>query len=155
MAGVSAGLMLYRVRDGAVEVLLAHPGGPFWRNKSTGAWSIPKGEFDPESETAFDAASREFGEEIRHPPPTGTVIDLGEVVQKAGKRVVAFAVEGDVDPRSIVSNTFPMEWPPGSGHVAEFPEVDRADWFSLAAARSVINPAQVPLLDRLAGSFDA
>ncbi|HSJ70111.1 MAG TPA: NUDIX domain-containing protein [Acidimicrobiia bacterium] len=155
MVGVSAGLMLYRIREGAVEVLLVHPGGPFWRNRSDGAWSIPKGEFDPASETALEAASREFREEIGHAPPAGVVIDLGEVVQKAGKRVIAFAVEGDIDPQSIISNTFPMEWPPGSGRIAEFPEVDRAEWLPLAAACTAINPAQVPLLDRLAGSLDA
>jgi predicted NUDIX family NTP pyrophosphohydrolase len=153
MAGVSAGLMLYRVRDGSLEVLLVHPGGPFWRNKSTGAWSIPKGEFDPDSEAAFDAASREFREEVGNAPPTGVVVDLGEVVQKAGKRVIAFAVEGDLDPDSIVSNTFLMEWPPGSGSTAEFPEVDRAAWCPLEVARTLINPAQAALLDRLSDSL--
>lgn len=155
MAGVSAGLLLYRVADREIEVLLVHPGGPYWRNRSDGAWSIPKGEFDPGSEPALEAASREFAEEIGLSPPAGVFIDLGEVVQKAGKRVVAFAVEGDIDPRTIVSNTFPMEWPPGSGRMAEFPEVDRAEWFSLASARTVINAAQVPLLDRLAESLEA
>ncbi len=153
MAGVSAGLLVYRVRDGVVEVLLVHPGGPFWRNRSDGVWSIPKGEFDPASETALEAASREFGEEIGHTPPAGVAIDLGEVVQNAGKRVVAFAVEGDLDPDSIASNTFSMEWPPRSGSTAEFPEVDRAAWFPLDAARSAINPAQAALLDRLSESL--
>jgi predicted NUDIX family NTP pyrophosphohydrolase len=154
MAGVSAGLLVYRVRDRVIEVFLVHPGGPFWRNRSLGAWSIPKGEFDPQSETALEAAVREFGEEIGHAPPAGEFTDLGEVVQKGGKRVVAFAVEGDIDPRSLVSNTFPMEWPPSSGRIQEFPEVDRGEWFTLADAHPLVNPAQAPLLDRLSGVLE-
>jgi predicted NUDIX family NTP pyrophosphohydrolase len=149
MAKISAGVLLYRETGEDVEVLLVHPGGPFWKTKSDGVWSIPKGEFDPAVEKAVDAASREFIEELGHPVPDGDRIDLGEVTQKAGKRVVAFAVRGDLDPGTVVSNTFTLEWPPKSGRMAEFPEVDRADWFTLAAARTVINSAQVAFLERL------
>ena len=149
MAKTSAGVVLFRGSGPNLEVLLVHPGGPFWKSKSDGVWSIPKGEVDPEIESAADAAVREFAEELGHEVPTGDRIDLGEVTQKAGKRVVAFAVRGDLDPGTVVSNTFTLEWPPKSGRMAEFPEVDRADWFTLAAARTVINSAQVALLERL------
>ena len=148
MAAVSAGILLYRRAD-QLEVLLVHPGGPFWKNKSDGVWSIPKGEFDPETEDAAVAARREFTEELGHPVPVTTEMPLGEVTQKAGKRVVAFAVEGDLDPATVVSNTFTIEWPPRSGRQAEFPEVDRAEWFTIDAAHKVINSAQGVLLDRL------
>jgi predicted NUDIX family NTP pyrophosphohydrolase len=148
MAVVSAGLLVYRNR-GQLEVLLGHPGGPFWKNKSEGVWSIPKGEFDPDSEGALEAALREFEEELGQPPPSGELIELGEVTQKAGKRVLAWAVEGDVDPGDVVSNTFEIEWPPRSGRTAEFPEVDRAEWFNLADAETVINQAQREFLARL------
>ena len=148
MAAVSAGILLYRRAD-QLEVLLVHPGGPFWKNKSDGVWSIPKGEFDPETEDAALAARREFTEELGHPVPDTEGISLGEVTQKAGKRVVAFAVEGDLDPATVVSNTFTIEWPPRSGRQAEFPEVDRAEWFTIDAAHTVINSAQGALLDRL------
>ena len=117
-------------------------------NKSDGVWSIPKGEFDPGSEHAIDAAKREFAEEIGHAAPA-SLIPLGEVTQKAGKRVVAFASEGNLDPAFVRSNTFTMEWPPRSGIQAEFPEVDRAEWFAIEDARSVINQAQAAFLDRL------
>jgi predicted NUDIX family NTP pyrophosphohydrolase len=142
----SAGILLYRAGP---EVLLVHPGGPFWAGKDAGAWSIPKGEMAP-GEDPRERALIEFAEE------TGTSLDpaglrpLGEVRQKGGKVVVAFAAKGDLDAAAIVSNTFEMEWPPRSGRRAEFPEVGRAGWFSLAEAREKLNPAQVPLLDRLA-----
>jgi len=126
-----------------------HPGGPFWKNTSDGVWSIPKGEYDHGAEAPLDAAKREFEEELGQPPPVGDLVDLGEVTQKAGKRVTAFAVRGDVDPSAVVSNTFTMEWPPKSGRTAEFPEVDRAEWFTIEAARTVINSAQATFLDRL------
>ena len=143
----SAGILLYRRAGASLEVLLVHPGGPYWRAKDAGAWTIPKGVIDP-GEQALDAAVRELREE------TGVVVDgpfiaLGAVRQKAGKVVTAFACEGDCDPAAIVSNTFPMEWPPRSGRMQEFPEVDRAGWFTLEAAREKINAAQVALLEGL------
>lgn len=147
MARRSAGLLLYRRRDGAVEVLLAHPGGPFWRNRDEGAWSIPKGEFG-EDEDPLQAARREFKEEtgLR---PRGPFMELQPVRQKGGKRVHAFAVEGDCDPASIRSNTFSMEWPPRSGRMQEFPEIDRAAFLPLPEAKRKINPGQAPLLEEL------
>ena len=154
MAKVSAGILLYRVGD-EVEVLLVHPGGPFWKTKSDGVWSIPKGEFDPDTEDALVAALREFEEELGQPPPEGDPIYLGEVTQKAGKRVRAWALEGDLDPDTIMSNTFEMEWPPKSGRTAEFPEIDRGEWFAIGAARSQINSAQAEFLDRLRQSLSA
>jgi predicted NUDIX family NTP pyrophosphohydrolase len=143
----SAGILLYRRRRD-FEVLLVHPGGPFWANKDEGAWSIPKGEH-PEEEDPRKAAWREFREELGAPPPEGDPIDLGEVIQKAGKVVRAFALEGDLDPAQVVSNTFAIEWPPRSGRIREFPEVDRAEWFGTIQARAKLNPAQVAFLDRL------
>ena len=148
MAAMSAGILLYRMGD-TLEVLLVHPGGPFWKNKSDGVWSIPKGEFDSGSEAPHVAARREFAEELGHPVPDGDLLPLGEVTQKAGKRVVGFAAEGNLDPTTVVSNTFTMEWPPRSGRQAEFPEVDRAEWFTIESARNVINSAQAAFLDRL------
>lgn len=153
MAKTSAGVVLFRMRD-ELEVLLVHPGGPFWANKDAGAWSIPKGEFDPGAEDAWSAARREFAEELGSDPPVGTPIDLGSVTQKSGKVVVGFALEGDLDPDAVVSNTFELQWPPRSGRVASFPEVDRAEWFDLSRARVAINPAQEALLDRLSSSLD-
>ena len=144
---MSAGILLYR-RGQDVEVLLVHPGGPFWANKDEGAWSIPKGEH-PEEEDPREAAWREFREELGSQPPAGQPIDLGEVVQKAGKVVRAFALEGDLDPAQVVSNTFAIEWPPRSGRIQEFPEVDRAEWFAVSQARVRLNPAQIAFLDRL------
>ena len=141
---------MYRTTND-LEVLLVHPGGPFWKHKSDGVWSIPKGEFDPDSEDPLTAARREFAEEMGIPAPDGETIELGSVTQKAGKVVVAFALAGDLDPAEVVSNTFTMEWPPKSGRTAEFPEVDRADWFTIEAACTVINSAQAAFLDRLAG----
>lgn len=135
------------MRDSALEVLLVHPGGPFWKNKDAGAWSIPKGEFDA-TEGALAAARREFEEE------TGSAVDgsfhaLAPVRQKGGKTVHAFAVEGDLDAANIRSNTFDAEWPPKSGRMQTFPEVDRAAWLTLDEAATLINPAQRALLDEL------
>lgn len=143
---------MYRITND-LEVLLVHPGGPFWKHKSDGVWSIPKGEFDPESEDPLAAARREFAEELGTDAPDGDPIDLGSVTQKAGKVVVAFALAGDLDPAVVISNMFTMEWPPKSGRTAEFPEVDRADWFTIEAARTVINSAQRAFLDRLADAL--
>src|SRR5687768_1568342 len=144
----SAGILLYQMREAGLFVLLVHPGGPFWARKDSGAWSIPKGEFlegdDPQA-----AALREFEEELGT-RPGGALTPLGDVVQKGGKRVTGFAAEGDLDLAAIVSNTFEMEWPPRSGRRATFPEVDRAEWFSLDAARDKILEGQRPFLDRLA-----
>lgn len=154
MAGISAGILLFR-RSITLEVLLVHPGGPFWKNKSDGVWSIPKGEFDPDSEDPSDAARREFTEEIGHELPAGPMVPLGEVTQKAGKRVLAWAVEGDLDPDTIMSNSFEMEWPPRSGRTTSFPEVDRAEWFEVPSARTVINSAQAAFLDRLVDHLGA
>jgi predicted NUDIX family NTP pyrophosphohydrolase len=146
----SAGILLYRSRaDGALEVLLVHPGGPFWTRRDAGVWSIPKGEHGSE-EPPFEAARREFAEELGVAAPRGAADDLGEVRQRAGKVVRAWAIRGDVDTATIESNTFTLEWPPRSGVSREFPEVDRAEWFTLERAREKINPAQVELLDRLA-----
>ena len=144
----SAGILLHRSRNGAREVLLVHPGGPFWARKDAGAWSIPKGEYE-DGEDARACALREFGEELGAPPPEGELVDLGEVRQKAGKVVTAWALEGDADATNTTSNTFTMEWPPRSGQTKEFPEIDRAQWFALDEARTRILPAQAPLLDRL------
>jgi len=146
----SAGILLHRRSgDGALEVLLVHPGGPFWAKKDLGAWSIPKGEHE-DGEDARAAALREFEEELGSPAVEGELVDLGEVRQKSGKVVTAWALEGDIDADAIRSNTFEMEWPPRSGRMREFPEVDRAAWFGLDEARERILPAQAPLLDRLA-----
>lgn len=147
MAKVSAGLLMYRVRGGRVEAMLVHPGGPFWLKKDVGAWSLPKGEIAP-GEDALDAARREFEEETGlH--PGGEFLPLGEVAQKGGKIVRAWAFEGDCDPASIKSNTFAMEWPPRSGKKQEFREIDKAEFFTLEEARRKVNPAQVALIDAL------
>lgn len=147
----SAGILLHRRTDGELEVLLVHPGGPFWARRDEGAWSIPKGEYG-EGEEPLAAARREFAEELGTHAPEGQALDLGEIRQKGGKVVRAFALEGDLDVDEITSNTFALEWPPRSGRTIEVPEVDRAGWFSLAEAGKKINPAQVELLDRLAAS---
>jgi predicted NUDIX family NTP pyrophosphohydrolase len=147
MPAVSAGILLYR-RAPELEVLLVHPGGPFWATKDEGAWSIPKGELEPGEEPRARALI-EFEEELGHQPPSADLEELGEVRQKSGKRVHGFALEGDFDPATLRSNTFEMEWPPRSGSRKAFPEVDRAEWFSLAAARVKINPAQAAFIDRL------
>ena len=145
----SAGILLHRRRDGEHEVLLVHPGGPFWAKKDAGAWSIPKGEYE-DGEDARACALREFAEELGSPPPDGELVDLGEIRQRGGKVVTAWALAGDADADAISSNTFTMEWPPRSGSMREFPEVDRAAWFTLDEARERINPAQAEFLDRLA-----
>jgi predicted NUDIX family NTP pyrophosphohydrolase len=145
----SAGLLLYRRRDDSVEVLLGHMGGPYWQRKDAAAWSIPKGEYEPD-EQPLAAAQREFAEELGVAAPEGVdYAALGEVVQRGGKIVTAWAVEADLDVTAVVSNTFEMEWPPRSGRRQEFPEIDRAEWFPLPVARLKIVQGQLPLLDRL------
>jgi len=148
---ISAGLLMYRRRAGNLEVLLTHPGGPFWRNKDEGAWSVCKGETAP-GEDLLAAAIREFEEEtgIR---PAGPFVELTPVRQKGGKIVHAWAVAGDCDPAQIRSNSFRLEYPPRSGLFQEFPEIDRAEFFSLDAARKKINPAQAAFLDELAAKL--
>jgi predicted NUDIX family NTP pyrophosphohydrolase len=148
MAARSAGILLYRDRDGEPEVLLVHPGGPMWARRDVGAWSIPKGEYGP-GEDPLPAARREFAEELGSQPPDGHAIELGEIRQKSGKRVRAWAIAGDLDASAITSNTCHVQWPPRSGRMIDVPEVDRAEWFSLEEARERINPAQVALLERL------
>lgn len=147
MPVVSAGILLFRSTDRGIEVLLVHPGGPFWRRKDLGAWTIPKGEVQP-GEDLLAAARREFQEETGW-PATGEVIALGQVRQASRKIVHAWAVEGELDPAAINSNTFEMEWPPRSGRMITFPEADKAAWFSIDEARRRILPAQAPLLDAL------
>ena len=149
MAARSAGILLHRTRGGVREVLLVHPGGPLWTRRDAGAWSVPKGEYD-DGEDAFSAARREFEEELGLEPPDGPADDLGEIRQKSGKIVHAWALAGELDVGRVRSNTFELEWPPRSGRIQEFPEVDRAQWFELELAREKINPAQIALLDRLA-----
>ncbi|MGH9019120.1 MAG: NUDIX domain-containing protein [Acidimicrobiales bacterium] len=148
MAKLSAGLLLFRgAGSGPLEVLLVHPGGPLWATRDEGAWSIPKGEVDDDD--AAVTAEREFTEELGSSPPAGARIDLGQIVQKGGKRVHAWAVAGDLDTASVRSNTFEMQWPPRSGRIMTFPEIDRAAWLDLAAARVKVLEAQTPFLDRL------
>jgi predicted NUDIX family NTP pyrophosphohydrolase len=149
----SAGILLYRVAGGGPEVLLVHPGGPFWARRDAGAWSIPKGEYE-EGEDPRACALREFEEETSTALPPGELIELGDVKQKGGKVVSAWAAEGDLDADAVGSNTFTMEWPPRSGRTAEFPEIDRAGWFGVDAAREKLNPAQGEFLDRLLGRLD-
>jgi predicted NUDIX family NTP pyrophosphohydrolase len=143
----SAGILMYRRAGPGLEVLLVHPGGPYWRRRDEGAWSIPKGEMDT-GEDAAAAARREFTEETGV-APSGRLEPLGEIHQRGGKRVVAFAAEGDIDVQNIRSNTFEIEWPPKSARTASFPEIDRAQWFDLPAAHAKILESQRPLLDRL------
>jgi predicted NUDIX family NTP pyrophosphohydrolase len=147
MPAISAGLLMFRFAASELEVLLAHPGGPFHRKKDDGAWSIPKGEVEP-GEDLLQAAKREFMEEIGA-TPTGPFTPLTPVTQRSGKVVHAWAFEGDCDTDAIVSNTFKIEWPPHSGRQSEFPEVDRAKFFGIPLAKCKINPAQIPLLDEL------
>lgn len=147
MPKLSAGLLMYRLHDGRLQVLLAHPGGPFFQGKDEGSWTIPKGEPNPD-EALIDAAKREFEEE-RGFKPTGPFVPLTPVKQKGGKIVHAWAFEGDCDPTVLVSNTFLMVWPLKSGQQMEFPEMDQADFFDLAVARRKINFAQVALVDEL------
>jgi predicted NUDIX family NTP pyrophosphohydrolase len=143
----SAGILLFRERDGATEVLLIKPGGPFWRNKDAGAWMIPKGMVEP-GEAPAEAALREFAEETGT-RPTAVPFPLAIIRQAGGKIVEAFAVEGDLDPAAIHSNEFEMEWPPGSGRMEHFPEVEEARWMPLAEARRLMLRSQLPLLDAL------
>jgi predicted NUDIX family NTP pyrophosphohydrolase len=144
----SAGLILYRYREGRLEVLLVHPGGPFWQKRDEGAWSIPKGEI-AENEVGIDVARREFHEELGAAAPDGEPTSLGAVRQSGGKVVHAWALAGDLDVTKTTSNTFEIEWPPRSGKMQAFPEVDRAGWFDVEAARRKLLPAQCAFLDRL------
>lgn len=144
----SAGLLLYRIVDGGVEVLIGHPGGPFWARKDEGTWSIPKGEF-ADGEDPWTAARREFVEEIGLPVPDGPRHDFASIKQPGGKIVTAFAVQADLDITNSVSNTFELEWPKGSGTTREFPEIDRVGWFSTAEASSKLLKGQRTLLDAL------
>ena len=146
----SAGLLLFRHTENGLEVLLGHMGGPFFARRDAGAWTVPKGEYEPDSESAWDAARREFQEELGLPPPDGEAVPLGEVRQTNGKVVTAWAIEADLDPATVVPGVFSMEWPPKSGRVQEFPELDRVEWFGLERARAVIVKAQAAFLDRLA-----
>ncbi len=148
MPKLSAGVLLYRTADGVVEVLIAHPGGPFWARKDDGAWSIPKGEYT-DGEDPWAAAQREFFEELGLWVPEGPRLDLGTLKQASGKVVAAFAVDSDLDVTEARSNTFPLEWPRGSGTIREFPEVDRVGWFTVAQARTKLVKGQRGFLDRL------
>lgn len=148
MARRSAGILLYRRRPGGIEVLLVHPGGPMWTRRDAGVWSIPKGEYAPEEDPLL-AARREFEEELGTAAPQGPVHDLGEIRQRSGKRVRAWALEGDLDAETVTSNTCEVEWPPRSGRRIEIPEIDRAEWFGLEQAGEKIIPAQAALLERL------
>jgi predicted NUDIX family NTP pyrophosphohydrolase len=147
-ARLSAGILLFREREGRLEVLLGHPGGPFFAKKDDGSWTVLKGEADRGEELPA-VARREFAEETGQQPPDGPMLELGEIRQKGGKTVVAWALAGDLDPTMARSNTFETEWPPRSGRVRAFPEIDRVGWFDLETARTKILPAQAPFLDRL------
>ena len=151
---VSAGIVLYRQQGNGLEVLLAHPGGPFFERRDHGHWSIPKGEPDPD-EPLPDTARREFKEETGIALPDGAWLDLGSIKQKGGKVVHAWAVAGDLDPVDAASETFELEWPPKSGKTQRFPEIDRVEWFSPDEARQRIKEAQIPLLDRLEAALAA
>lgn len=145
---LSAGILAFRHGVRELEVLLVHPGGPFWRNKDDGVWSIPKGEIEA-ADDPEQTARREFSEELGPGASIGVLRSLGEVRQRGGKRVIAFAEEGNFDRAAFASNTFTIEWPPRSGKQQQFPEVDRAEWFDITSARSKILPAQAVFLDRL------
>ena len=155
MTRTSAGILLYRHRQGVLEVLLVHPGGPFYGNKDQGNWSIPKGEVDPADPDYEQTARREFLEEVGHPVPDGRLIDLGSILQKGGKTVYAWAIEGDIDPKTMSSNFIEFEWPPFSGRVKRFPEVDKWVYFGPEQARLYIKDKQAPLLDRLEAALAA
>jgi predicted NUDIX family NTP pyrophosphohydrolase len=148
LARKSAGLLLHRRRVGGVEVLIAHMGGPLWASREARAWSIVKGEYE-EGEEPLAAARREFREETGAEPPDGPAVELGEVRQSGGKRVIAWAIEGDFDPAALRPGTFTMQWPPRSGQMQEFPEIDRVRWCETASARELLVAGQIPLLDRL------
>jgi predicted NUDIX family NTP pyrophosphohydrolase len=146
MAVRSAGLLLHRRTTAGREVLIAHMGGPFWARKDEGAWSIPKGEFE-DGEQVLAVALREFTEEIGSPPPPGTPVELGEFRQPSGKRITAFALEGDIDVSEVRSNEFEIEWPRGSGRMRSFPEIDRAEWMTPDLARTKLVKGQIPVID--------
>lgn len=143
----SAGLLMYRTRNSQLEVLIVHPGGPYWAKKDVGSWFVPKGEIEP-GEDQLAAARREFQEETAI-VPTGPFVDLGEVKHKSGKQVRAWAFAGDCDPAAVVSNTFSMEWPPRSGRMQTFPEIDRAEFVDAMAAREKLNAAEYAFFERL------
>ena len=145
----SAGLIVFREREGVLEVLIGHIGGPFWARRDEGAWSIPKGELD-DGEEPLAAARREFEEELGHAAPAGPLLELGEIRQRSGKAVIAFAVEGDFDPATIEPGTCEIEWPPRSGRMQVFPEIDRVAWFDIETAKPKLVAGQDALLDRLA-----
>ena len=149
MARTSAGILLHRRGAAGIEVLLGHMGGPFWAKKDDGAWSLPKGEHGPDEEP-LAVARREFEEELGSPAPAGDLVPLGALRVTSAKVLTVWAVEGDLDATATVSNTFELEWPPRSGRMQEFPEIDRAAWFGLEEARSKLLKGQVPFLDRLA-----
>lgn len=156
MAATSAGILLYRLTADGMEVLVAHMGGPFWASKDDGAWSIPKGEYDPDDETALDAARREFHEELGVAPPDRPFAELGTYAYSSGKRVTVFVADGaGFDPPSEGFGTFELEWPPRSGRTQEFPEIDRAEWMPVDAARTRLVKGQRPALDALAAQLDA
>ena len=148
----SAGILLYRLLKNKPELFLVHPGGPFWTNKDAGAWTIPKGEYDI-NEEPLAAAIREFSEETGH-IISGNFISLTPIIQKAGKQVDAWALEGDIDATNIRSNSFNIEWPPKSGNWKSYPEIDRAEWFDIKTAKEKINPAQVAFLEELIMKLD-
>jgi predicted NUDIX family NTP pyrophosphohydrolase len=150
----SAGILLYRLSGGVPEVLLVHPGGPFWEKRDAGSWSIPKGEYG-EDEDPRDCARREFEEETGTALPPGALAHLGNVKLRSGKQVTGYAAEGDLDAEAVRSNSFEMEWPPRSGRRETFPEVDRAGWFGPDAAREKLNPAQALFIDRLLQLLEA
>jgi predicted NUDIX family NTP pyrophosphohydrolase len=150
---VSGGILLFRRVDDRLEFLLAHPGGPYWTTKDLGHWTIPKGEVEA-GEAWLDVARREFEEETGFPLEVGDNLPLGEITQKSGKVVVAWGVEGDLDPELAHSNMFSMEWPPRSGQTREFPEIDRVQWFAPDEARRRLKAAQVPFLDRLESALE-
>jgi len=154
MPRLSAGLLLYRPAQGDIEVLIGHPGGPFWARKDDGAWSIPKGEYT-DGDDPWQAAQREFEEELGMPPPTAARLDLGTIKQPSGKVLTVFAVAGTLDTTDAHSNTFDMEWPKGSGRIQSFPEIDRVGWFPIAEARVKLLKGHVPFLDRLLQHADS
>jgi predicted NUDIX family NTP pyrophosphohydrolase len=153
MPKLSAGLLLYRVTDGGVEVLIGHPGGPFWARKDEGAWTIPKGEY-VDGEDPWAAARREFEEELGKAPPDGPRFEFAPLKQPSGKIITAFAVRGDLDLEATFSNTFTLEWPKGSGNIREFPEIDRVGWFSVTEANTKLLKGQRPLLERLIAALE-